>query len=365
MSDQKVHEIVEEKLLSYTNAYVSKFEVLSKDDKSGVHTITAEVTVNVGPLLKTLKENDVPTVAFDSTSAGLAAHTLGVEKQDALAIYKDLVSRIDTLVQIGIGKAEVSPSIPSASDSTWISVPITFFANDDAAREWRTKFELIAHQHARIVIEIGMTNIGASFTPLPTGCALPHASAVRTMQTFLASPPGSGQTGLAACFISSPTSVRHDNGWGQGLIADCLGRAFVLPTTAQRPARSDTDISIAHRAALVRLVFNFIDKNGSTVYSLEFPFRNFPGIAIENSSQSAPKQGQTAFFNYCGGNNQSVFFLAYTGPGSGVGHGSIFFGDTIIFPLPGTRINGFLNVLLPNDMIGQIDKIRASIKSNP
>ena len=59
-------------------------------------------------------------------------------------MYRDLITRLDTLVQIGIGKAEVSPSIPSAAGSTWISVPITFFANKDAAEEWRKKFELIA-----------------------------------------------------------------------------------------------------------------------------------------------------------------------------------------------------------------------------
>ena len=304
MSDQKVHEIVEEKLLSYTNAYVSQFLVLSSESNSGVYTIKARVTVAVAPLLKTLQANDVPTTRFDSNSAAATATTLADEKKNALQIYRDLVARLDSLVQIGIGKAEVSPSIPSAPDSTWISVPITFFANEDAAQEWRKKFELIADKHARIVIEV--VN-GGTFAPLPAGCALPQASAFRTMQTFLMNTPGSGETGVAACFISGATSVRHDNGMGPGLIADCFGRAFVLQTTARVPVGNDTDISVAQRAALVRLVVNFIDKNGSSVYSLETPFSNFPSMAIRNS-QSAPKQGQTAFFNYCERKQSKCFF---------------------------------------------------------
>lgn len=355
MSDKKVSEIVNEKILSYTNAYVSKLEVLSTDEMSGIHTITAEVTVALGPLLKTLQENKVPTFPFDSSSAAATAETISDEKEKALRMYRDLIARLDTLVQIGIGKAEVSPSIPSAAGSTWISVPITFFANKDAAEEWRKKFELIADRHARI--EIAVPN----YPTRGRECALPRATAMpmTTQETFLHPAPGSGQTetGVAACFISSASP--------KGLIADCRGRAFVLQTTAQRPGGTDTDISIAKRASLIRLVVNFIDKNGSAVYSFKTPFRNFPSIDIQNSSRSAPERGQPVFFNYCGGNNQSAFFfLVHSARDFSDGSG-ITFGDTIIFPPPGTRINGFLNVLLPNDKISQIDKIQASIRGGP
>ena len=77
MSDNVVHEVIEEKLLSYTNAYVSSFEVLSTEYRSGVHKITAKVTVAVAPLLKTLQANNVPTVKFDSDFGGRYRRNFG------------------------------------------------------------------------------------------------------------------------------------------------------------------------------------------------------------------------------------------------------------------------------------------------
>ena len=344
MSDQKADQIVEEKILSYTNAYVSEFKVLSSDSKNGVYTIAARVTVKVAPLLKTLQANNVPTtVFFDSNSGGATAETEAEEKRKALELYRDLVSRLDNLLQIGIGKAEVSSSIPSAPNSAWISVPITYFANKDAMREWHDKFALFADKRARLRIDTSERRVG--------DCSVPTAQEWES-ETFLGVSPGSGQTGVAACFISGATP--------RGLIADCFGRAFVLQTAALGHGRADTDLSISQRARLIRLVVDFIDKDGGTVYSLELPFKNFPSIAIENP-RSAPQPGEKAFFNYCVG-NQGIFFSSHTG---NVGSRAFGFGDTIIFPTPGSRINGFLNVLLPNDKIGQIDKIRASLKSEP
>jgi peptidoglycan hydrolase-like protein with peptidoglycan-binding domain len=354
MSNEKVSEIVEEKLLSYTNAYVSTFEVLSADHKSGAFTITARVTVAVAPLLKTLQANNVPTVKFDSSSAAATAETTSEEKEKALQIFKDLIAHLDNLVQIGVGKVVASPSIPSAPGSTWISIPITFFANKNAAQEWQTKFNLIADRHAQLAITIGQSMLGGRSCPIPM-----MTGPQNTFQTFLGKPPGPGESGVAACFISSATPT--------GVTADCFGRTFVVPTTTASTVYAERNFlsSIVGVTRQMRLAVEFIDENGSTVYQVEMPFQKFPSIAppsiaVENS-QSQPA-GSMPFWNYCSGNNQIIFFKVFTPHDDE--QWAVNFGYTIIFPPPGSRINAVLNVLMPNDKISQIDSIRASIRRN-
>jgi peptidoglycan hydrolase-like protein with peptidoglycan-binding domain/uncharacterized protein YecT (DUF1311 family) len=353
MSDQKVSQIVEEKVLSYTNAYVSKFEIVNSETKSDVHTVTAKVTVAVAPLLKTLQANNVPTVPFDSDSASATAETLTDEKAKALEIYRDLVSRLDSLIQVGIGKAEVSPSIPSAAGMAWVSIPITFFANKDAIEEWRKKFNLIADRREQVLIRVKSnrySNSECASLILDSGSMLYRQD---HSPTFLGQRPGSAQTGVATCFVAGATQG--------GLMADCFGRTFVLQTTA-RTRFSDADsFGLSQRSSLVRLIVEFVGSDGNVVYSLQTPFNNFPQIAVERS-RSAPQGREEAFLNYCVAGNQGTFFRAHT---NSIGSMPLGFGDTLIFPPVGSRINGLLNVLLPNEKIGQIASIRALLKSNP
>jgi hypothetical protein len=112
---------------------------------------------------------------------------------------------------------------------------------------------------------------------------------------------------------------------------------------------------------LVRLIVEFVGSDGNVVYSLQTPFNNFPQIAVERS-RSAPQGREEAFLNYCVAGNQGTFFRAHT---NSIGSMPLGFGDTLIFPPVGSRINGLLNVLLPNEKIGQIASIRALLKSNP
>jgi len=355
MSDQNVAQIVEEKVLSYTNAYVSKFEAVNSESKEGVHSVTAKVTVALAPLLKTLQANNIPTVPFDSDSGFATAETLTDEKTQALAIYKDLVSRLDNLIQVGIGKAEVSPLLPSAAGTAWVSIPITFFANKDAVEEWRKKFGLISDRREQVLIRVqsyrySNNECASSYPGLDSRSLLYRRD---HSPTFLGQHPGSGQTGVAACFIASETQG--------GLMADCFGRAFVLQTAARTRISDADSLALSQRSPLVQLIVEFVGSDGNLVHSLQLPFTNFPQLAVERS-RPAPQERQQAFFNYCAAGDQGIFFRAHT---NATGSMPLGFGDTLIFPPLGSRINGLLNVLLPNEKIGRIASIRALIKSNP
>ena len=344
MSDQKLSEIVEEKLLSYTNAYVTKLEVLSTEHQSDGYAIKAKVTVAIAPLLKTLQANDVPTVAFDADSAAGTAESLTIEKTNALEIYTDLLARIDGLLKVGLGKAEVATSIPSAAGWTWVSVPLTFFVNDDSLQEWKKKFGLISDKRARFLME-------ATLNPLARNeCAFPKLQINEVKKTFLQERPGSGQEGVAACFLdrAGPTSFS----------TDCFGRAFVLPPVTGGQGGlwcvPGSQCLLRRSVSSIRLGLEFLGNDGEVIHSLQIPFSKFPELNFQNS-RSTPHDKETAFFNYCVGEQRVFFASAY-------GQIEEQFGDTIFFPPAGTRINGLLNVLLPNEKIGQIASIRAAIK---
>lgn len=348
MSDQKLSEIVEEKILSYTNAYVTKLEVLSTERQSEGYAIKAKVTVEIAPLLKTLQASNVPMVAFDADSAVGTAESLGDEKRNALAIYSDLLARADGLVKIGLGRGQVAPSIPSTADSAWVSIPITFFMTADGLQEWRKKFELISNKDKRARVMFGVTHSKA----LNRECALPELSSHDAYfgNSFLSQRPGSGQVGVEACFLirSGPTSF----------IADCFGRAFVVPDPQRYCTRGSDCYSLKVSASSIRLTVEFLDKDEQVIFSNQFPFSNFPEINRRMVSHSAPVGKEAAFFNYCA-DEQDIFF------GVSSNQPQIPFGDVIIFPPPGSRINGRLNVLLPNETFGRIASTRAFIKKGP
>jgi hypothetical protein len=69
MTDKQLQQKVEENILSYTNAYVDKTEVLSATEKSGLIEIKLKVTVVVRKLIDRLEALDIPVVAFDTQSA--------------------------------------------------------------------------------------------------------------------------------------------------------------------------------------------------------------------------------------------------------------------------------------------------------
>lgn len=336
LSSERVSQIVEEKLLSYTNAYVSKFQPVSQECDDGNCKVVAKVTVNVAPLVQTLRASSVPTVEFDSNSAEAAATTLSAERADAFAAYKDLISRLDELIKVGVGKADVNASLPSASDSVWLSVPISFFVNPAASREWREKFARMADKHQQMPIST-MRSKNAS------GCISRDIPSYTAPSLRQSSGAASTET---ACFISSTEFDFGGPGSGGRALAECFGRTF---------AREEGDsVSLQKRASTILLVVEFVDKDDNVVRSLPASFQNFPQIQVGHS-RSTPQGSESAFFDYCpvGQAETGLFY----------GAAPNFGGDTIIFPPMGSRINALLNVKLPTDKVGQIARIRASLKN--
>jgi hypothetical protein len=173
--------------------------------------------------------------------------------------------------------------------------------------------------------------------------------------TFLGRSLQSAQTGVAACFISGATQG--------GLVAECLGRAFVLQTSSRTRGGDINPLSISQRASSVHLVVEFVSGDGTVIHTLQTKFSHFPQLAVQNS-RSVPQDREQAFFNYCVAGNQGIFFRAHTHTHGG-GARPFEFGDTLVIPPVGSRMNGLLNVLLPNETIGRIASLRANVKTSP
>ncbi|WP_314959537.1 hypothetical protein [Bradyrhizobium cosmicum] len=293
MSADQVSTIVEEKLLSYTNAYVSKFEPVSQECTNGNCKVVARITVNVAPLVQTLRASAVPTVEFDSNSAEAAATTLGAERAAAFETYKDLIARIDALVTIGVGKAEVNANLPSASDSVWLTVPITFFASGAANKEWTEKIKLIADKREQVSLEV--TKI-----PSEPRCSLQTISPAslpfrKDSNTALSIP--------AVCFVtgvkrSSPEDFAgpgrayqpRSGRYGTFASAECFGRTFVREEGAA--------VSLGKRASNILLVVEFVDTDGKVIHTVNSEMGNFPELPIWESIHR-PQDRQTSSLDYC------------------------------------------------------------------
>ncbi|MBK3404170.1 peptidoglycan-binding protein [Methylorubrum populi] len=350
VSDRKVTEIVDEKLISYTNAYVSKLEVVRTEQRGGLYEVTARVGVAVKPLLKVLQDNAVPVVAFDTATAASTVETLGQEKAAATDLYADLVAKADGLIRVGVGTPQVDVGLPSSADEAWLRIPLTYGVNDDAVREWRAKFDLIAQKRAQVFVRLDRPDRGR---PGQAICRPPAFDVGFTRgfgageRTFLSERTPSEQLGVAACFASYQTP--------DGVMAECLGRTFVTNERySQRCPPEGPCLHFDQRAQRLRLVVEFLDKEGAVVFASRQPFRSYPSLRYDDS-RTAPQGQERGFFNYCVPAQQDPFF-AVTSHAMGTS-----FGDVLVFPERGSRVRGYLNLLLPNATIARIASVRARI----
>jgi uncharacterized protein len=346
VSDQKVSEVVNEKIISYSNAYVSKLDVVSTDQKDGMFRVTANVGVSVGPLLKVLQDNAVPTVPFDSVTAASTADSLSEEKTGAAQLYSDLIDKADALINVGVGTPSVDPELPSTSEEAWLRIPLTYSVNDDQLKEWRTKFELFAQERAGVALQVGLQRQGS--------CTLRHyeialGSGAGWQSPFLLRRPSPPQHGVAACFVMQQN--------GNGYLAECLGRAFALDEKKDRTCTSERPcLQLAQKTAKAGLVIELLDDANAVIYSVHKVFSNYPAVPIEQS-KVAPEQHSGTFANYCVA-DQSPFFAAAKDIYSTL---RAAYGDVVVFPRPGTRIRSYFNVRLQNALIPRIKSIRAHI----
>jgi hypothetical protein len=347
ISDAKISEVVNEKIISYTNGYVNRIEILRTQKKDDLFEVTAKIEVGITPILKVLQDNALPVVNFDTASAASAVEALSAEKSDATKLYSDLIDKIENLLNVGIGTPQVDASLFSSPDEAWLRLPVTFSVNQDVEQEWRSKFELFAQKRAEIPIkETNLTFLGCDIS-------LPYVggSYYGPQDDFLAEKPAGDQEGVAACFSSSGPS---------GVVAQCLGRNFAK-ADEQYCQPDKPCINFQYRAKNIRLIFEFLGSSGAAVYTANMDFKSFPVFTMSKTTKQ-PRGRENVFFNYCLP-SQSPFFAVWSPSG---GDRFVPFGDTIVFPPPGSKIRAYVNFRLKNEIISQITSVTARIvKVNP
>jgi hypothetical protein len=221
-----------------------------------------------------------------------------------------------------------------------VTVPVALIANPDAIVEWRKKFEAIANSDKRAQITMNVTT--SSQMPGGQGCHQPFFYP-KLNQTFFQTPPVSGQTRVAACFITGSAPG--------GVAADCFGREF-MPQTADRSGDSNL-IRLNRRATPISLSVKFLNKDGGVVDSRQIRVDSFPVIPWKSNTIGVERE----FFSFC---NQGIFFSTYGGGwGSAIAMG--VGGDVILFPPAGSRLNGVVNVLVANAKIAQFATVSVSL----
>ena len=358
ITDQKVAEVVEEKILSYTNAYLSKLEILKAARQSdGLVVVEARATVIVAPLVKALQASNIPTVAFDTATAIGQVEVSTREKQSAIDLYADLVKRSSNLIDLTVGTPKVDTSMQAPVDKSWLRIPLTYVANAQAIRDWRSKMELIASRRMTVQMPIGRQAINEPYNapdPRPEpACVVPVFDYHRGLgptaiqEEFLGTKIPSDQLAESVCFAQ---------GRGSSIVsADCFGRAFLRSV---RPSpdicQGDACLSLASTTKKYGIMMEFLEASGGVIESLPINFASFPRLNVEGSS-SAPAPGRAAFVNFCIPNQDPFYFFT---------DNFYSYGDLLIVPAPGSHIREYVNVLAPNDLIARTTNIRAHIVTN-
>lgn len=356
ISDAKLSEVVEEQVLSYTNAYVQRFELLSTGRQDGFYTVRARVVVVTAPLISILQKSNIPLIPFDAASAVATVETVAREKRDAIGILNDLLGRISALVSVGVGAPSVRPEMASDADHTWISVPIAFTANAEAIREWRQKFELIAEKQTYIpasTMRPGRSYDGGNgHECLITG--FPHdLYAGESPPFFTKSQPQKGQTGVSACFSTARTSG--------GVALECFGRGVFFSDDQRNEACDSTTQPCSFHSGIKsapELHLKFVDVKGKPVYVARARIRQYPEVDVR-VSRSQPTGAQREFVDHCS-SVSPPFFNVLLGWVDNVN-----FGEMIIFPFPGSQTESTMYILMPNEVIKEISAIGAEVVVEP
>ena len=348
ITDRDVSEVVQEKILSYTNAYITKLQVTKTDRKDGWVIVEVIATVRVAPLLKVLNDARIPTIAFDTATALGQVEIAAREKANAVDVYADLLRRSDDLIVLGVGTPKVDTRLQAPPDKSWLSIPITFKADNEAIEEWRTKFELIATQRAELQVPISQARLNRAdqgrscdVPVLDTSFTLNNAV---TEQTFTGTITPEGEHGAMACFTTSVSST--------SATLECLGRRFlndVRPTPSVCKGASCLSLKESTRSIGMRI--ELIDASGSVIDTIPINFASFPMLNI-GAGRSEPSPSVAAFFNYCAPGQQPFYALA---PNDAA------YGDVLVLPAPGSRFRAYGNFLLPNEVIARTASLRMSV----
>ena len=118
LSDKKLHELIEDKVQTYSSAFVEKVETLSSNpDGQGGFIVRLRCYVVVSELLNAMKEADIPFAAVDLTSIQTKFDTQAQKQQDAAELLatelKDLPRAIRIEIVTGSIKAGLSDVDPN------------------------------------------------------------------------------------------------------------------------------------------------------------------------------------------------------------------------------------------------------------
>ena len=351
ITDKVVSEIIDEKILSYTNAFITKLEVTKLSKQDGLIVVEAKVTVAVAPLVKTLQAGNIPTVAFDTATAIGQVDVSAREKGSAIDLYADLLRRSANLISLGVGTPKVDVHLPAPVDQSWLSIPITYIANEEAIRDWRSKFEQIAAKHMTVQMPVKAAMLG-EFAP-PGSCSVPVFDVQNRLNNtilndaFLGRQIPFDQHGVTACFATVPGSGSET--------VECFGRIFLNGATPSPDiCTGEACLSFRERAQKLGVKIELIDAAGTVIYNIPINFVSFPMLNIGGSRTKQPL-GSSGFFNYCAPDqNPFFYFNQYMSA----------YGDLLVIPRPGAHMHAFGNFLLPNDIIARTASLRVRIVQN-
>jgi hypothetical protein len=153
ITDDKLVEIVKENILSYSNAFIQRFEDISVTKRDGFIYVQARVTVEAKPLIERLQEVRLPikpasTVTVDTTSFTQKLESQDRERKGSTELIQNLVASKSDFFDVKlIGSPELA-EIPDTKQPLhkWVKLKVQLTWKPEIAKEWEAAFASVAEE---------------------------------------------------------------------------------------------------------------------------------------------------------------------------------------------------------------------------
>jgi len=153
ITDDKLTEIFQEKIISYSNAFVEKFDDLSVERRNGLVHLRGRITIRSKALTQRLQEINVPTmtastIPVDTVSLTQRIETSNAERQSAAELMQSLFQSKSDFYDVKlIGEPIFTERFDAGrSPNHWLKQRIQFTWKADVAREWENIIAAVAEE---------------------------------------------------------------------------------------------------------------------------------------------------------------------------------------------------------------------------
>jgi hypothetical protein len=151
IDDERLSEMLSEKIISYSNGFVEKVEPISSENKAGLFYFRAKITIKTEPLVDKLAGMDISTKSvspapIDTLTIIQRLRAGARAGKGATALIQRLINEQLDFYEVKLAGEFKQVDEPKVSSlpGVWVKAPLKFRARQDTITEWQKTFAMIA-----------------------------------------------------------------------------------------------------------------------------------------------------------------------------------------------------------------------------